>query len=146
MEQYYLTPEQVAKRLAVSPKSIREWLKTNRLTGIKMGRVWRIRERDVEAFLKFPEPNAAPEKTSGSGAPAGRPDAEDVIARRKRDMADQERRRREWSRMTREERIKRVEMIQGKYADLGISVDEFLRKKHEDTEREERRWEERRRR
>lgn len=46
-----LTPEEVAEHLAVSPKSIREWLRQGKLKGIRVGRLWRIRERDLEAFL-----------------------------------------------------------------------------------------------
>ncbi len=46
-----LTPEQAAERLAVSPKSVRAWLRQGRLIGVRVGRLWRIRERDLEAFL-----------------------------------------------------------------------------------------------
>lgn len=46
-----LTPEEAAELLAVSPKSIREWLRLGKLKGVKAGRLWRIRERDLEAFL-----------------------------------------------------------------------------------------------
>lgn len=49
-----LTPEEAAERLAVSPKSIREWLRTGRLAGVKVGRLWRIREEALEAFLTNP--------------------------------------------------------------------------------------------
>lgn len=46
-----LTPEETAERLAVSPKSIRKWLRQGKLRGIKIGRLWRIRECDLESFL-----------------------------------------------------------------------------------------------
>jgi hypothetical protein len=39
-----------------------------------------------------------------------------------------------------EERRARVEAVRGKYAHLNTSVDEFLARKHEDTEREEARY------
>ena len=39
-----------------------------------------------------------------------------------------------------EERRARVEALRGKYAYIGTSVDEFLARKHEDTEREEARY------
>lgn len=51
MTERLLTPEEAADRLAVSPKSIREWLRQGKLKGVKAGRLWRIRERDLEAFL-----------------------------------------------------------------------------------------------
>lgn len=52
-----LIPEDAAEILAVSPKSVREWLRQGKLKGIKVGRLWRIRERDLETFLD-PAPHA----------------------------------------------------------------------------------------
>ncbi|MCL6614075.1 MAG: helix-turn-helix domain-containing protein [Firmicutes bacterium] len=46
-----LTPQEAAEILAVSPKSIREWLRQGKLKGVRAGRLWRIREHDLEAFL-----------------------------------------------------------------------------------------------
>jgi excisionase family DNA binding protein len=46
-----LTPERAAQLLAVRPKTIRDWLKRGRLKGVRAGRLWRIRERDLEVFL-----------------------------------------------------------------------------------------------
>jgi excisionase family DNA binding protein len=59
-----LTPEEAARILAVSPKSVREWLRQGKLKGVKVGRLWRIRERDLEAFLDpaLRALEAAPEK------------------------------------------------------------------------------------
>src|SRR5256885_913817 len=51
MPEEVLTPEKVAQLLSVRPKTIRDWLKQGRMKGIKAGRLWRIRERDLEAFL-----------------------------------------------------------------------------------------------
>jgi excisionase family DNA binding protein len=51
-----LTPEDVAERLSVSPKTILKWLRSGQLKGIKIGgKLWRIREADLEAFLKEPK-------------------------------------------------------------------------------------------
>ncbi|MCX5888201.1 MAG: helix-turn-helix domain-containing protein [Deltaproteobacteria bacterium] len=46
-----LTPEDAAKALVVKPETVREWLRTGKLKGVKMGRLWRIREKDLENFL-----------------------------------------------------------------------------------------------
>ena len=51
-----LTPEDAAKALVVKPETVREWLRTGKLKGVKMGRLWRVRERDLEAFLERKEP------------------------------------------------------------------------------------------
>jgi excisionase family DNA binding protein len=47
-----LTPEQVAERLAVSPYSVRKWLRSGRIKGIKIASLWRIRESDLETFIQ----------------------------------------------------------------------------------------------
>lgn len=47
-----LTPKEAAEILAVSPKSVREWLRQGKLKGVKAGMLWRIRERDLEAFIE----------------------------------------------------------------------------------------------
>jgi excisionase family DNA binding protein len=57
-----LTPEQAAERLLVAKKTILDWLRTGQLKGRKAGRLWRIRERDLEAFLVEPELSPAPDK------------------------------------------------------------------------------------
>ncbi len=46
-----LTPEQAASRLAVSSRSIREWLRNGKLKGVKAGKLWRIRDNDIDDFL-----------------------------------------------------------------------------------------------
>jgi excisionase family DNA binding protein len=51
MPEEALTPEKVAQLLAVRPKTIRDWLKRGRIKGFKAGRLWRIREKDLETFL-----------------------------------------------------------------------------------------------
>ena len=47
-----LTVEDAAKVLLVKPTTIREWLKSGKLKGVKMGRLWRVRESDLETFIK----------------------------------------------------------------------------------------------
>ena len=47
-----LTVENTAKVLLVKPTTVREWLKAGKLKGMKMGRLWRVRESELEAFLR----------------------------------------------------------------------------------------------
>jgi excisionase family DNA binding protein len=47
-----LTIEEAAEELRVQPKTVREWLRTGRLEGIKAGRLWRIRREEWDRFLK----------------------------------------------------------------------------------------------
>jgi excisionase family DNA binding protein len=60
-----LTPKQAAERLLVSEKAVLDWLRLGKLKGVKAGRQWRIRERDLEVFLVEPEPTRADAEASG---------------------------------------------------------------------------------
>jgi len=46
-----LRPEEVAELLGVSRRTIVRWLKEGRLKGVRVGRLWRVREEDLDAFL-----------------------------------------------------------------------------------------------
>jgi len=48
-----LTVKDAAKVLLVKPTTIRKWLKDSKLKGMKMGRLWRIWEGEMEAFLSM---------------------------------------------------------------------------------------------
>ncbi len=47
-----LTTEQVADLLQVHPFTVLKYIKDKKLKALKLGRVWRIRESDVEKFLE----------------------------------------------------------------------------------------------
>jgi excisionase family DNA binding protein len=47
-----LTAEQAAAILQLSPKTIKDWLRAGKLTGCKIGRVWRVKSADLEAFIQ----------------------------------------------------------------------------------------------
>lgn len=46
------TPEELAAHLRVHPKSIRLWLRSGRIKGAKIGRLWRIEASEVQRFLQ----------------------------------------------------------------------------------------------
>lgn len=46
------TPEQIADYLQVEPRTVRAWLRSGKLQGVKMGKEWRIRAVDLETFIK----------------------------------------------------------------------------------------------
>ena len=52
MNEKLLTPEQVAERLQVTERTVYGWLRRGKLTALKLGRLWRIRQDDLEAFLE----------------------------------------------------------------------------------------------
>jgi excisionase family DNA binding protein len=65
-----LTIEEAAEELRVQPKTVREWLRTGRLEGIKAGRLWRIRREEWERFLKA-STTPRKEPADGDNNPAG---------------------------------------------------------------------------
>jgi len=44
-------PEEVAELLGFKDKTVRNWLRTGKLPGLKVGGSWRVREKDLIAFL-----------------------------------------------------------------------------------------------
>ncbi len=52
MEEKILTTEQVASILQVHPFTILKFIKEGKLKGIKLGRVYRIKESDVREFIE----------------------------------------------------------------------------------------------
>lgn len=52
MIERFLTTEQVANILQVHPFTILRLIKSGRLKGVKLGRVYRIKEADVNEFLE----------------------------------------------------------------------------------------------
>jgi excisionase family DNA binding protein len=64
---------EVAERLGMSKDTISDWIKAGRLKASRIGRFWRIRERDLEAFIDHPPPlqRNAP---AAKGSPSERPE------------------------------------------------------------------------
>jgi excisionase family DNA binding protein len=56
LEERLFSAEEVAERLGMSKYTITEWLKAGRLRGIKIGKYWRVKESDLQAFLDNPPP------------------------------------------------------------------------------------------
>ncbi|MGD0969930.1 MAG: helix-turn-helix domain-containing protein [Desulfobaccales bacterium] len=52
MTEKLLTPEDAAKILVVEAETVRSWLRDGKLKGVKMGRLWRVKESDLGEFLK----------------------------------------------------------------------------------------------
>jgi len=47
-----LKPEEAAEILGVNPGTVRRWLREGKLKGVKVGRLWRITEEDLKAFIE----------------------------------------------------------------------------------------------
>jgi len=72
-----LTPKQAAERMQIRESTVLAWLRGRKMPGMKVGRVWRIREEDLDGFIRrlatgeitmSEEPG---EEDPGAGSPAG---------------------------------------------------------------------------
>jgi excisionase family DNA binding protein len=54
-----LTLKETARLLQVSPRTVWRWCRTGQVAAVKIGREWRIRERDVRALVTPPRPARA---------------------------------------------------------------------------------------
>lgn len=58
MEQY-LTAADVATMLQVHMETVLRWARTGELAGAKLGKLWRFRRADVDAFVQRQQPAQA---------------------------------------------------------------------------------------
>ena len=49
-----LTPDEVAKALGLSRRTVITWLESGKLPGIKVGNRWRVKEEDLDKFIDEP--------------------------------------------------------------------------------------------
>jgi len=47
-----LTVRQIAEKLQVNTETVYRWLRDSKLLGYRANRLWRVSERDLEAFLQ----------------------------------------------------------------------------------------------
>lgn len=47
-----LTPNEVAEILAVTVGTVYEWLRQGRIRSVRLGRLWRVREQDLEEYVE----------------------------------------------------------------------------------------------
>ncbi|MHB1456482.1 MAG: helix-turn-helix domain-containing protein [Armatimonadota bacterium] len=52
VQERLMTPEETAERLSMKPRTIREWLRNGKLRGVKAGKNWRVREEDLNEFIR----------------------------------------------------------------------------------------------
>lgn len=71
MDEKFFTTEQVASILQVHPFTILKFIKQGRLKGIKLGRVYRIKESDIKNFLEQSEAKTHSEQSRSTPAESG---------------------------------------------------------------------------
>lgn len=48
----FVTPEQAAEKLLIKPSTLKSWLRSGKLKGVKAGKFWRIPFQELERFVK----------------------------------------------------------------------------------------------
>jgi excisionase family DNA binding protein len=77
MDEKILTPDQVAQILQVHPFTVLKFIKQGKLRASRLGRVYRIRESDVNKFLDEQEAAAASKSYKTTPKEADMPNAPD---------------------------------------------------------------------
>ena len=52
MPERLLRPEEVAEILQISKRTVVRWLKEGKLGGVRVGRLWRIPQEELDRFLR----------------------------------------------------------------------------------------------
>src|SRR5215207_5594379 len=77
MEEGFLTTEEVLEYLQVNLRTVYRLIKAGRIPAVRVGRQWRFRKRDIDAWLESQRPRAGSRNTSTSArsiaSQAGRP-------------------------------------------------------------------------
>jgi excisionase family DNA binding protein len=52
MSEKYYSPEEIAEQFNLKPATVRKWIRQGKLKAIKLGRLWRIPEEELQRFIK----------------------------------------------------------------------------------------------
>ena len=89
MDEKFFTTEQVANILQVHPFTILKFIKQGKLKGIKLGRVYRIKESDINKFLEDRmTPGATPQKEEKT--PKAKKEKKDTFQPKNSDKKDED--------------------------------------------------------
>lgn len=76
MDESFLTTEEVLEYLQVNLRTVYRLIKAGKIPAVRVGRQWRFRKRDIDAWLESQRPRnirAAPAAPARAAAAAGRP-------------------------------------------------------------------------
>ena len=69
MDESFLTTEEVLEYLHVNLRTVYRLIKAGRIPAVRVGRQWRFRKRDIDAWLESQRPRSTRATTSAAGAP-----------------------------------------------------------------------------
>lgn len=52
MEKEYYSPQEIAEKFNLKPRTVANWIRQGKLKAIKLGDLWRVHRADLEAFIK----------------------------------------------------------------------------------------------
>ena len=75
MDEGFLTTEEVLEYLQVNLRTVYRLIKAGKIPAVRVGRQWRFRKRDIDAWLESQRPRGGRPAAAGRAAtpPAGRP-------------------------------------------------------------------------
>src|SRR5262252_3644763 len=76
MDETFLTTEEVLEYLQVNLRTVYRLIKAGKIPAVRVGRQWRFRKRDIDAWLETQRPRGGPRAAAGTPRPApmaGRP-------------------------------------------------------------------------
>jgi excisionase family DNA binding protein len=73
IDETFLTTEEVLEYLQVNLRTVYRLIKAGKIPAVRVGRQWRFRKRDIDAWLDSQRPRGGARGSSGAGAPATAP-------------------------------------------------------------------------
>src|SRR3979409_2583554 len=70
MDETFLTNEEVLEYLQVNLRTVYRLIKAGKIPAVRVGRQWRFRKRDIDAWLDSQRPRGAGRASASSAAPA----------------------------------------------------------------------------
>ncbi len=64
MHEEVFTVKEIAERLKVTQRTVREWIRRGELTAMKFGKEYRVRESSLQAFIDRKESHQGTDTTS----------------------------------------------------------------------------------
>lgn len=90
IEEAFLTTEEVLEYLQVNLRTVYRLIKAGRIPAVRVGRQWRFRKSDIDAWLDSQRPRGGPRVPSASVGPAPKPGTASGTARPRVLVADDE--------------------------------------------------------
>ncbi len=52
IEEKFYSPKEVAEILGITQRTMQEWLRKRKIKGTKLGKLWRVKESELQKFIK----------------------------------------------------------------------------------------------